>query len=58
MFQSVSSELLNLASAYGKIVNRNQLVYGPFYVPLLREVLSKLLNYSVFKNRQKCGRLR
>lgn len=37
--QAVSTELLSIASAYAKLVNRNQLVYGPFYVPVLRSAL-------------------
>nr|XP_009857670.1 T-complex protein 11-like protein 1 isoform X2 [Ciona intestinalis] len=38
-FQMFQGEILSLAISYAKLVNLNQLVYGPFYVPLLKKVL-------------------
>ena len=39
--QAVSAELANIATSYAQLVNRNQTIYGPFYVPVLRKALGK-----------------
>uniref|UniRef100_H2Z8X4 Uncharacterized protein n=1 Tax=Ciona savignyi TaxID=51511 RepID=H2Z8X4_CIOSA len=38
-FQVFVKEMLTLAVNYAKLVNLNQMVYGPFYVPVLKKVL-------------------
>nr|XP_039255059.1 T-complex protein 11-like protein 1 [Styela clava] len=35
----LTSELINVALQYAKLVNLNRTVYGPFYVPILKEIL-------------------
>lgn len=35
----LSAELVELGTAFGRIVHFNQTVFGPFYAPILRKLL-------------------